>query len=196
MPPKKRQTEATSEAPIQKKFKSKFFKEDEIEIIIDEVQKNKKILFTKFNPSITKSLKDKTWKGITQKVNAAGSGSQRTYQQVMKKWSDFQCLAKKKNTQRKKNAARTGGGQIKDEIILTDLERKALSILGELAIVGHPSAIDSATSVAATEESTDHDTHTQGNNDLAEGEPGSTDFGEDSYEDFADSSESEGVYRL
>lgn len=85
----------------EKRRKPNFTAEDN-EIIITEVEKNKKTLFSKFTNTTTNSKKQKIWSTITEKVNSvSSSGVVRTKDDVKKKWQDIQTQAKRKEAKRR-----------------------------------------------------------------------------------------------
>ena len=128
-------------AEVKRKRKANFTTE-ELEILVDEVSKRKRILFDKFNDSLSIKTKVDTWKDIASKVNAVSSAV-RTHDDIRKKWSDFASASKGKGSQRAKSMRKTGGG--KDESpALTTLEEKALSVLGPTAVDGIGGAVDTA----------------------------------------------------
>ena len=71
------------------------FTTDELEILVDEVSKRKKILFDKFNGSLSTKTKVDSWKDIASKVNAVSTAVW-TQKDIRKKWSDFPSASKGK----------------------------------------------------------------------------------------------------
>ena len=94
----------------------------------DEVSKRKRILFDKFNDSLSIKTKVDSWKDIVSKVNAV-STAVRMHDGIRKKWPDFASASKGKGSLRAKSIRKTACG--KDESpSLTILNEKALSVLG------------------------------------------------------------------
>ena len=62
-------------------------------------------------------------------------GESRSEKQVKKKWIDYSSFVKNKESKRRAEHRRTGGGKKPDELV--DIELKTVEILGETAISGN-----------------------------------------------------------
>ena len=116
------------------------YTKDEVEILINEVQKRKKILFSSLTNSITNQVKEKEWQEVASRVSSVGPVV-RTAAQVRNKWSDFASRTKKKNSAFNRAARVTGGG-VNPMPRINEEESKVLSVLGPIAVDGIQGAID------------------------------------------------------
>ena len=71
------------------------FKAEEINILLEEVEANKGILFDRFKGAHTNKQKTKKWGEIAERMTAL-TGITRSDVDVGKKWQDFVSLTKKK----------------------------------------------------------------------------------------------------
>lgn len=133
-------TMAECQAP--KKQRKANFSTEENEVIVDEVEKNQGILFSKLTNSVTNSRKKKLWDSICAKVNALSKGVCRSTQDVKKRWQDMQSAAKKKEVKRKHEIKKTGGG-INESEEINSIDDRILGVLGPVAVDGIPGGIDS-----------------------------------------------------
>ncbi|XP_015196434.2 nuclear apoptosis-inducing factor 1 [Lepisosteus oculatus] len=85
-----------------KKRKSRFSYR-EIQVLLEEVRKNRNIVIGKFNRGVSTEVKKRTWADITARINEV-SQCPREIIEVIKKWSDLKC-----DTKRKVAALRAGG---------------------------------------------------------------------------------------
>ena len=81
--------------------KSIFYSNRETEVLVECVRQHKDIIMGSFSNTITHDLKEKTWREITEKINAVSSGL-RTVKLVRKKWSDLASRTKAKAGKLKK----------------------------------------------------------------------------------------------
>ena len=61
------------------------FTDAELQILLDEVERNKSILFSKLSNVATFSSKIKVWGNICRKVNAANTDHKRSVEELRKK---------------------------------------------------------------------------------------------------------------
>eukprot|EP00745_Piridium_sociabile_P037869 TRINITY_DN69115_c0_g2_i3.p1 TRINITY_DN69115_c0_g2~~TRINITY_DN69115_c0_g2_i3.p1 ORF type:complete len:129 (+),score=25.29 TRINITY_DN69115_c0_g2_i3:363-749(+) len=81
------------------------FSADEIRVFLEEMQIERALLFSSFNPSVTNPQKTDTWKKMAEKVKACGVAV-RTVQELKDKWRSMKgAVLNKKRDERK-----TGGG--------------------------------------------------------------------------------------
>ncbi|KAA0722909.1 hypothetical protein E1301_Tti013664 [Triplophysa tibetana] len=124
----------------QKKTRKDTFQKDEINVLLEEIEKNKDVIFTRFKGHHTNKEKQNIWEDIATKLTAT-RGVQRSGKEVRKKWQDFASLAKRKRALQRTAIKKTGGGT-NESPLLTAEEEKALSILGTSASDGISGGID------------------------------------------------------
>ncbi|XP_033753296.1 myb/SANT-like DNA-binding domain-containing protein 4 [Pecten maximus] len=110
------------------------FSLSELEILVEEVSKNRDVLMGKFTDSITNEKKKRIWTLIATKINASSQAC-RSMDDVKKKWQDWSSSVKGKASKYEKERNRTGSGQM-TEPALTPLEEKVLAVLGVTAVEG------------------------------------------------------------
>ncbi|KAL8589320.1 hypothetical protein ACOMHN_052323 [Nucella lapillus] len=88
-----------------KRAKKPHFSDQEMEVLIEEVALDAKLLFSSFQNGITNAKKKFAWLRITTRVNAVGANG-RTPEQIKKRWKDV----KQAVIKRKQQLAETGGG--------------------------------------------------------------------------------------
>lgn len=110
------------------------FSEQEVEIIIEEVEKQKLILINHYNAGVTFLTKTNAWQDILKRVNAI-SMCQRELVEVKKKWSDL-----KTEVRRKISQARAALEEEDDvpPVMLTPLQQRICNLLGESSILDLP----------------------------------------------------------
>ncbi|CAM4558142.1 unnamed protein product [Leuciscus chuanchicus] len=114
-------------------------------VLLEEVESKKIQLFSKLKNCVTNADKKKSWAEITQKINAAGYGYERSPEEVRKKWTDFASVTKRRAAARRREAKKTGGG-INSVPPLTAEEEIVFAILGPEALEGIPGGIDACAS--------------------------------------------------
>lgn len=139
------------------------FSEREVEIIVEEMEKQKHILVNHFNAGVTHMTKNNAWMEILKRVNAV-TNCQRELAEVKKKWSDLKTEVRRKVAQAR--AAMEGTGDCSTvPVILTAMQQRICNLLGEATIIslpagepGEPAAeitvpvpISSATTVTLTQ---------------------------------------------
>ncbi|XP_060566604.1 myb/SANT-like DNA-binding domain-containing protein 4 [Ruditapes philippinarum] len=115
---------------------------DELQILAQEVNTHKHILFGKFSDVLSMEKKQKAWAEITRRINAV-SQTVRTVDDIRKKWNDWSSVTKGKAAKRRQSLNKTGSGQ-PDTKPLTELEELVVSIIGETAVGGFKGGIDTA----------------------------------------------------
>uniref|UniRef100_A0A3B1IMG2 Myb/SANT-like DNA-binding domain-containing protein n=1 Tax=Astyanax mexicanus TaxID=7994 RepID=A0A3B1IMG2_ASTMX len=116
------------------------FSQDELSHMLEEIEKNQQILFSKARGSSTNREKRQKWEDIGKNISAC-STIQRTAMDIKKKWHDFSSQAKKKGAEIRKERAKTGGGQSSIPALSPEEER-ALAILGPTATRGISGGVD------------------------------------------------------
>uniref|UniRef100_A0A672RC63 Nuclear apoptosis inducing factor 1 n=1 Tax=Sinocyclocheilus grahami TaxID=75366 RepID=A0A672RC63_SINGR len=135
------------------------FSEREVEIIVEEMEKQKHILVNHFNAGVTHIAKNSAWVEILKRVNAV-STCQRELAEVKKKWSDLKTEVRRKVAQAR--AAMEGTGDCSSvPVILSSMQQRICNLLGEATIISLPAAdaeiavpISSAASAALTQSKT------------------------------------------
>ncbi|XP_056320457.1 nuclear apoptosis-inducing factor 1 isoform X2 [Danio aesculapii] len=121
------------------------FSEREVEIIVEEMEKQKHILVNHFNAGVTHIAKNSAWMEILKRVNAV-STCQRELAEVKKKWSDLKTEVRRKVAQAR--AAMEGTGDCTTvPVILTSMQQRICNLLGEATIISLPAA-DAGTEIA------------------------------------------------
>lgn len=137
------------------------FSEREVEIIVEEMEKQKHILVNHFNAGVTHIAKNCAWMEILKRVNAV-STCLRELAEVKKKWSDLKTEVRRKVAQAR--AAMEGTGDCTTvPVILTSMQQRICNLLGEATIISLPAAeagaeiavpISSAATVTLTQSKT------------------------------------------
>jgi len=123
------------------KKKSANFTKIEVDMLVDEVEENREILFGKLSSTLTAHIKHSVWEKITNKINAV-SGVVRTEKSVRKKWADMSSLMKKKEAARRREMHATGGGECSGGTAQSDTDKKIIGLLCDEAIEGIVGGID------------------------------------------------------
>ncbi|CAM4719334.1 hypothetical protein PO909_018832 [Leuciscus waleckii] len=114
------------------------FSEREVEIIVEEMEKQKHVLVNHFNAGVTHIAKNNAWVEILKRVNAV-STCQRELAEVKKKWSDLKTEVRRKVAQAR--AAMEGTGDCTSvPVILTSMQQRICNLLGEATIISLPAA--------------------------------------------------------
>ncbi|XP_066500716.1 nuclear apoptosis-inducing factor 1 [Hoplias malabaricus] len=112
------------------------FSEREVEIIVEEMEKQKHILVSHFNAGVTHIAKNNAWMEILKRVNAV-TNCQRELSEVKKKWSDLKTEVRRKVAQAR--AAMEGTGDCSTvPVILTAMQQRICNLLGEATIISLP----------------------------------------------------------
>ncbi|XP_030644231.1 nuclear apoptosis-inducing factor 1 isoform X2 [Chanos chanos] len=147
------------------------FSEREVEIIVEEMEKQKHILVNHFNAGVTHITKNNAWIEILKRVNAVTT-CQRELSEVKKKWSDLKTEVRRKVAQAR--AAMEGTGDCTTvPVILTSMQQRICNLLGEATIISVPAGeasaeitvpvpISSATTVTLTQTETTYHTLEEG----------------------------------
>uniref|UniRef100_A0A8W8LPF5 Myb/SANT-like DNA-binding domain-containing protein n=1 Tax=Magallana gigas TaxID=29159 RepID=A0A8W8LPF5_MAGGI len=84
---------------------------EEIEVLVQGVTDNIRLIKGKFTPSITNEAKNRCWVEITSQVNAVNcSNFEREVCDVKKKWQDLSSQIKKREAEKRRGLHATGGG--------------------------------------------------------------------------------------
>ncbi|XP_054868348.1 t-SNARE domain-containing protein 1-like [Amphiprion ocellaris] len=131
------------------------FSETEIEVLVDEMEARKSILFGGHSSGITNKRKGTEWQQVVTSVNSVSS-TERTVAEVKRKWSDLKVEAKKRVTCHRQSMSATGGGRGKPEP--TPLDSRIASILGTASGCGIMSEKEGDTDLAEPTEETELET--------------------------------------
>ncbi|XP_068609295.1 nuclear apoptosis-inducing factor 1 [Brachionichthys hirsutus] len=121
-------------ASVAKKRKMNF-SEREVEIIVEEIEKQKHTLVNHFNAGVTHIAKNNAWVDILKKVNEVTT-CPRELPEVKKKWSDMKTEVRRKVAQAR--AAIEGTECTPVPVILTAMQQRICNLLGEATIISLP----------------------------------------------------------
>ncbi|XP_043914624.1 nuclear apoptosis-inducing factor 1 [Protopterus annectens] len=140
------------------------FSEREVEIIIEELEKQKHVLINHFNAGVPLLTKNNAWQEVLKRVNAITT-CHREMAEVKKKWSDLKTEVRRKVAQ-VRAAMESESDVTTAPVVLTAMQQRICNLLGEATIVNLPSGestaeipvqvpVSSATSVTVTQKSQD-----------------------------------------
>lgn len=118
------------------------FSEREKEVLLDNIDANRHILFGSLSSSVTNKLKEEKWELITKKVNAVNVGVPRSVAKMQHKWVDWKSKTKVKAMNIKKGKLKTGRNEPLEFADLSVAENKILDIIGSVALDGEDEGID------------------------------------------------------
>lgn len=125
------------------KKRSPNFSSAEIQTLLDEVEKNKDIIFSKLSNVVTNAAKKRAWESICERINSCNSSAHtRTVEEIRKKWSSYTSDTKKKASQQRRESLKTGGGP--PPLELNAMQDRVVGIIGNLPIDGIPGGHDTA----------------------------------------------------
>lgn len=123
-------------ASLAKKRKMNF-SEREVEIIVEEIEKQKHTLVNHFNAGVTHIAKNNAWGAILKKVNAVTT-CPRELAEVKKKWSDMKTEVRRKVAQARSAIEGTSTECTPIPVILTAMQQRICNLLGEATIINLP----------------------------------------------------------
>ncbi|GLD51903.1 nuclear apoptosis-inducing factor 1, partial [Lates japonicus] len=123
-------------ASVAKKRKMNF-SEREVEIIVEEIEKQKHTLVNHFNAGVTHMAKNNAWVDILKKVNAVTT-CPRELPEVKKKWSDMKTEVRRKVAQARAAIEGTSADCTPVPVILTAMQQRICNLLGEATIISLP----------------------------------------------------------
>lgn len=115
------------------------FSEREVEIIVEEIEKQKHTLVNHFNAGVTHMAKNYAWQDVLRKVNAVTT-CPRELQEVKKKWSDMKTEVRRKVAQARAAMEGSAAECSSVPVILTAMQQRICNLLGEATIVSLPPA--------------------------------------------------------
>ncbi|KAK5852435.1 hypothetical protein PBY51_023904 [Eleginops maclovinus] len=113
------------------------FSEREVEIIVEEIEKQKHTLVNHFNAGVTHMAKNNAWGDILKKVNAVTT-CPRELPEVKKKWSDMKTEVRRKVAQARAAIEGTSADCTPAPVILTAMQQRICNLLGEATIISLP----------------------------------------------------------
>ncbi|XP_041825511.1 nuclear apoptosis-inducing factor 1 isoform X2 [Melanotaenia boesemani] len=113
------------------------FSEREVEIIVEEIEKQKHTLVNHFNAGVTHMAKNNAWVDILKKVNAVTT-CPRELPEVKKKWSDMKTEVRRKVAQARAAIEGTSTDCTPVPVILTAMQQRICNLLGEATIISLP----------------------------------------------------------
>uniref|UniRef100_A0A3Q3JN32 Myb/SANT-like DNA-binding domain-containing protein n=1 Tax=Monopterus albus TaxID=43700 RepID=A0A3Q3JN32_MONAL len=113
------------------------FSEREVEIIVEEIEKQKHTLVNHFNAGVTHMAKNNAWVEILKKVNAVTT-CPRELPEVKKKWSDMKTEVRRKVAQARAAIEGTSADCTPVPVILTAMQQRICNLLGEATIISLP----------------------------------------------------------
>ncbi|XP_034566326.1 nuclear apoptosis-inducing factor 1 [Notolabrus celidotus] len=137
------------------------FSEREVEIIVEEIEKQKHTLVNHFNAGVTHMAKNNAWADILKKVNAVTT-CPRELPEVKKKWSDMKTEVRRKVAQARAAIEGNSADCTPVPVILTAMQQRICNLLGEATIISLPAgdsdaeitlpvSVSTATTVTLTE---------------------------------------------
>ncbi|XP_029622644.1 nuclear apoptosis-inducing factor 1-like [Salmo trutta] len=119
------------------------FSEREVEMIVEEIEKQKHILVNHFNAGVTHIAKNNAWIEILKKVNAVTT-CPRELAEVKKKWSDMKTEVRRKVAQARAAIEETTTDCTPVPVILTAMQQRICNLLGEATIISLPAGDSNA----------------------------------------------------
>lgn len=113
------------------------FSEREVEIIVEEIEKQKHTLVNHFNAGVTHIAKNNAWVDILKKVNAVTT-CPRELPEVKKKWSDMKTEVRRRVAQARAAIEGTSTDCTPVPVILTAMQQRICNLLGEATIISLP----------------------------------------------------------
>lgn len=104
-------------ANVERKSKKRNFTQCEVEVLVGEVEKRRKMLFRGHSVGITNVKKALEWQKVADAVNASEG---RTMAKIKKKCSDIKVDAKKRLALHRASVSATGGGKGTPELTPLD----------------------------------------------------------------------------
>ena len=108
------------------------FTVDELEVLVDEMQKNKSTHLGKLSDAQAAQTKNDAWRAIAANISAV-SNIGRTADEIRRKWQDWASVVKQKELLRQKAMKQTGGGKDEKTVVLSPEEERVIAVLGPTA---------------------------------------------------------------
>ena len=116
--------------PSKKKMR---FSNCEIEVLLNEVDHRKSVLFGSLSTGVTNKNKQLSWQFVAAAVNEVSS-TPRSFSEIKKKWSDMKVDSKKRIAEYRQSVLITGGGSGKPPP--SPLDERVAGIIGEKLLSG------------------------------------------------------------
>ncbi|XP_052677538.1 uncharacterized protein LOC128158646 [Crassostrea angulata] len=118
---------------------------EEIEVLVQGVTDNIRLIKGKFTPSITNEAKNRCWVEITSQVNAVNcSNFEREVCDVKKKWQDLSSQIKKREAEKRRVLHATGGGPGVLVEELKSWEQKIVGTISKSSLEGVSGGVDTS----------------------------------------------------
>ena len=127
------------------KKKCSNFTKAEIDVLVDEVEQRRNVLFGKLSMNLTSDMKREGWNKVAEKVSEVSGSEVGGAKAVKKKWSDMSSSLKRKEAGRRRQMNKTGGGQSESGGVGEDLlgvEQRVVGMLAVEAIDGVEGGVD------------------------------------------------------
>ena len=115
------------------KTKKRNFTECEVEVLVNEVEQPRNVLFGAHSTGVTNCKKACAWQHVADAVNVVASQGC-TMAEIKKKWSDIKVDAKKRIAAHRQSIRAMGRGE--GEPDLTPMDQKLAGIIGEPLLSG------------------------------------------------------------
>ncbi|XP_046387401.1 myb/SANT-like DNA-binding domain-containing protein 3 isoform X2 [Ischnura elegans] len=86
--------------------------------------------------------KEKLWRELSQELNSCPSGATKDVGKWTKCWQDWKCDVKQKAAKLRRHSLGSGGGPPLPLTPLSNLEKRLLGLLGEVAVIGAEGEVD------------------------------------------------------
>jgi hypothetical protein len=125
-----------------KRTRARNFSEEEASTIVREASKHSRVLKGHFGPNVTDSIKEETWKRVTVVVNQTNGHSDRTWEEIRKKYHSIESTTRTNAREIMHERHGTGGGPGKSPR-LSKIEELAFESIPTIIIVGLQCGVDS-----------------------------------------------------
>jgi hypothetical protein len=116
------------------------FSEMDIQVLLDEVEKNRSLIFSKLTNVVTNNKKARVWDAICERVNSVNA-TKHVWRKLEKSFPHTLVRRRKKIAQQRRESAKTGGGTT-PSMELTPLQENVSGILGNTPIEGIDGGIE------------------------------------------------------
>lgn len=137
------------------KKKASNFTKAEIDVLVEEIEMRKDVLFGKLSLNLTSDMKKDAWLCVAEKVSEVSTGEVRSAKAVKKKWTDMASLLKKKEAARRREMNMTGGGECELVGVCEEVpyvEQRVVAMLAVESIDGVEGGIDVGVEMAEQKE--------------------------------------------
>jgi hypothetical protein len=125
------------------KIRSKNFKEAEVKLLLELVEKHKSVVECKRTDLVSTREKEAAWHQIEQEFNNASGIYYRDFKILKSKYENQKKMTKRKYADAKRYTMGTGGGPSIKTPDISEVDIKINEIVGDLVLSGHGSKFDS-----------------------------------------------------